>query len=463
VSWLSSILARVFKRPQTDAVNIALVNAYDQLEYREREHLVGRLADNAFGIQRQPVYTFSRWQPCDRDELKQEVENGHLLRLGYLIDSMKSDGLISGLMDTRTSGLLRRPVLYAGDPFLVERLQGREPTYNEEGDIIDPGEPGLWVKMAPTSELAAILHDGILAGVGVGELVVGQEGLPVLRHLDLHWLRYSFADDQWIYQAPGGTYVVKPGDGRWVLFTPYGSHRPWAWGKWYPLAWPFISKAGTNLDRLRWQGQLADPLKVIQASERSTERDRKNLLSFILNKWHRAPGLVTREDEKAYLIESNGRGYEIYEDSEDRADRAIQYTLSGQTVTGDGNKGFSSGDIFNDIADNLIQGTADAASDCVFRDILAPWACRFWGTQDAPRVSWDVRSPTQRKAEAEALSEAMDVIAKADSILDKRGQEVDLPAYLKEQRITLPLKEKGANLAQDLMISAGNVQLRLPE
>lgn len=437
--------------PETDPGMVALVDAYSRLEQTERHTMIGRLADSAYGIQRRPIYITTRWQPSHRDQILAECESGSMLRLGYLLDAMKSDGTIAGLMDTRTGGMLRRPHVFTGDPFLCDLLRGRPATYSDDGVVIDPGVPGVFQQMVPVAELAAIVWDAIQAGIGIGEMVQGPDGLPVLRHLDIHWLRYDYGEDRWIYQAPGGTYVVRPGDGRWVLLTIKSARRPWMHGAWFPLCWPFISKAGTALDRLRWQGQLADSLKVIQASKSSTEPQRNKLMRFITEKWHRAPGLVTRDDEKAYLVESNGIGFKVYCDAEDRADRDIQFTLSGQVVTGDGNKGFSSGDIFDAIKNDLIEGTAGPEGDCVTRDIIAPWARRFWGCVDGPRAALDVRSPAQRKAESEAISAAIDTVTKADAMAAPRGQRVDLAAFLAEQKIAIPLESIGGDddLADD--------------
>jgi hypothetical protein len=164
-------------------------------------------------------------------------------------------------------------------------------------------------------------------------------------------------------------------------------------------------------------------------------------MRMITDKWHRSPGFVLRNDEKAELVESTGKGFEVYCDSEDRADREIQFTLSGQVVTGNGTSGFSGVDIFNSIKDDIIQGTADACGECVTRDIIAPWALTFWGCRDgAPAATWDVRSPTARKADAEALGAAIDTVGKADAMAATRGQRVNLAALFASERLTLPLE-----------------------
>lgn len=459
VRWLSRLWSRS-PAPEL-AENQRLVDAYEALEARER-FMMGRLADNAFGIKQRPIHVATRWQPYHRDEIREECEQGQLLRLGFLLDAMKGDGMISGLLDTRTSGMLRRPALFRGDPFLVDLLRGREPTVDPAtGEILDPGELGLWPRMVPTTEFAKVMRDGILSGVGLGELVCDERGLRCLRHLPIHWLRYHFGEDRWLYQSPNGTYEVRPGDGRWVLFTPYGAARPWIEGKWYPLAWPFISKAGTALDRLRWQGFLADPLRVIKSSKQSNEMQRKNLLRFILERWHRAPALVTKDDEQAYLVESNGRGFEVYNDSDDRADRDILYVLSGQTVTGDGNKGFNSLEGFDSIRLDIIQGTAAAAAECAVRDILIPWAQYYWGMgPDSVSVAWDVRSAAQRQAEAEALQTTLEVVEKADAVLERRGLETDIAAMVAQHGLVLPTRpiSRASSAAKPIrLLSPGTV------
>lgn len=437
MAW-SAFLTRLLSRQAPEAENVRLVDAYEALE----RHMGGRLLDNALGIQQRPIPIATRWQPYHRDEIREECEQGVMLRLGYFCDFMSGNGQIDGLCATRTDGMLRRDAIFGGDPWLCEQLAGR-PTVRDEqtGVVVDQGRPGLWRRMVPSTEFGLVLRDWMLAGVGLGEMVNDPTGLPCLRHLPIHWLRYSFGEERWLYQAPGKTYEVRPGDGRWVMLTK-SLHRPWAHGAWYPLAMPAISMAGTELDRLRWQGQLADPLRAIRASKSSNEGQRRSLLRFILDKWHRAPALVHKDDEQAYLVESNGRGFEVYNDSDDRAERRILYTLAGQTVTGEGNKGFNSLDGFDNIRLDIVQKQADAAAECAERDILAPWGHRFWGAPpDAVTVGWDIRSAAQRVAEAEALRTSLEAVEIADRVFAPHGAEVDLAAYIAQHRLPLPTRQ----------------------
>lgn len=396
------------------------------------EMLHGRLHSSRVQVQ-------TRWTPLDQDTALHQAEQGTLLRLAQLLDAMKRDGLIRGIMETRTLGLIRLPVQYTGDPWLVSLLRGAEARYDAEGVEVAPAQPGAWSTMMPQSELAALLWDGIMAGVGVGELVPRGDEPPVLRHLDLHWVTYQHASDTWHYQTTAGRVLIEPGNGRWVLFTPYGRDRPWIRGAWWSCALPWISKFNATMDRMRWQNQLADPLKVIEAGPGADEKHRRSLLDFVRNVWRRAAGLVTPPGYKASLVESNGRGYEVYKEAEERADIEIQVALDAQTTMTTGSSGFSSGNVWRDRAAAMIAGIAEALSTTIHQQITGPWAARWHASPGrAPMGTWDLRSPEQRTAEAEALGKLAAGVTAMDAALAPRGERLDLDAWEAEHGASIP-------------------------
>src|ERR1017187_10051321 len=120
---------------------------------------------------------------------------------------MRRDGVLQGLLATRTGGLVRQP----------KRFYGKNDQINKEL-ISKNGSRSVFDEMCPPGELEAIDSDGLNMGVGLGELVpvVGRK-YPVLRRLDPEWLNYSWADSTWYYNSRIGRLPVTPGDGRWVL------------------------------------------------------------------------------------------------------------------------------------------------------------------------------------------------------------------------------------------------------
>lgn len=392
------------------------------------------------GIREQQVHAQTRWDPAMRDRVLQAAETGQFYQLAQFTDALRSDGLINGIMGTMTHGLLRMPVKFSGDPYLVEQLRGFDALYDPSGYCLREGWAGDFWRMVPETELCALVWDGIMAGFGLGELVPQPDGgPPILRALDLHWARYDFERDLWFYQSKRSEYVVRPGDGRWVMFCPYGSRRAWIRGAWWSVALPFIAKQNAQFDRLRWQGQLADPLKVIEAADGAEEKHRLGLIDFVRNLWRRSPGIVSPPKYKPSLVESNGRGYEVYREAEERADVDIQVGLAGQVVTTTGTTGFSSGSVWDNIRLDKIQAIAEALATTTHYQILRPWAHRYHGLADrTPWARLDVRSPEQRRAEADALKAFADGVRQADEVLAKRGLRVDLRAALDDYGLSIP-------------------------
>jgi len=343
---------------------------------------------------------------------------------------------------------VRLPLQYEGDPFLCAELEGVKPVYTDDGMLVSKGIAGAFEVMCPIPALIDLLFVGIMAGVALAELVDDPvTGLPVLTPRDLHFLRYDFATHTWFYQGGQDTYVVDPGNGRWVLFCPESDHRPWKAGAWLPCSLPFTAKLAAVFDRLRWQAQLADPLKYFETTGELAEPHRISLEDFLNNLWARAPGIVLPPGAKAGVLEIDGKGYEVYEAAEKWADQQESKALSGgQSVTSDGKGGLSDGgDLFSEIAENIIVNTAAALGQCITRQVIAPWARARYAYRLAmngdcpPSVSWDARSPARRAKDAEVLGAFADSVAKADAMLEKRGAMLDVMAFAEQCGVSLPV------------------------
>jgi hypothetical protein len=416
-------------------------------------------AENDRGLRPMRVYSQTRWDPTQADAALREAETGQWYGIARFLDAMRRDGLINGIMSVRTSGMLRCPVKFTGDPWLVERLRGRDPQYDERGVLVEPGTPGAFWDMAPESEQAAVLFDGIMAGVGLGELVPRPGKPPRLRHLPLHFLHYRYESDFWWYQTGGNLWAitvdteappvandpalppVDPNRGRFVLFTPYGRERPWVKGLWWPCSLPFITRQNVTFDQLRWQQNLADPLKVIEAQEGADEKHRMWLLQFVQTLWRRAAGLVSPPKYKASLVESNGRGYEVYQQGYDQAAKDLQITLAGSTVAVEGGSGFVNASIYKDIASDKTAMIAEAWSTCLHEQMIRPWTALLGQERDrAPWSRWDIRSPESKLSDAQALGALAEAIDKLDVTLARRGRSVDLEALLEEAGQNLPTR-----------------------
>lgn len=394
------------------------------------------------------------WELPDRDDAMHAADgSGDYMKIARICDAMRADGMFRGLLDRR-AGVLSFPLLYEGDPWVVDALRGSPAEYDEAtGAQLSPARAGLWGRILPRPELRAMYDDGILGGAGVGYLCDDPRpgGWRALKHLDLHWLRYQHSDDSWWYQDHRrGLLRVTPGDGRWCLFTPYGRSRPWTRGLWYPASGPVISKQGASIDRLRWQRFLADGLRWMEMGETASEVHLADMVRFMREGWQYAPGLVAPKGYKPQIEEANGRGYEVYTDTEDRGDRELIVAFTGSTVSVDGAKGFGSGDIWDDVAKDLIQDPADALSQWATDEAVNPWTRAIGLGEDRARVSWDARDPRQKSGAAAAGKAAAEELDALDKIAGSRGQRVKLAPFLRDRGVEIELEDlagpPGANV-----------------
>lgn len=402
--------------------------------------------ENRDGIRTPWVPVQPRWLPEDVDIAWQRAEEGELRPIAKLIEAMRADSTVSGLMKTRAS-MVRLPVKFEGDPYLCQELEGIAPVYSPEGLVLSRGIQGMFDVMCPVPALMEMIYTGVMAGVAIAELVDDPEtGVSVLTPHDLYWLRFDWGTRQWIYYGGKSPVVVTPGDGRWVVWTPDSMNRPWKSGAWLSCALPFVTKIAAVYDRLRWQAQLADPLKYFKTTNAISPKMRQDLEYFIENYWMRAPGIVLPVGVEAGVMEVDGKGFEVYLQAEQWAEGQIAKALSGgQKTTSEGGMGFGDGDIFSEINENIIQGTATSLAQCVTKQVIKKWAERKYPYRlelnggVPPQVSWDVRSPARRSMEAEILGKMSDSALKANTALKEQGMMVDVPAYFAANGVQIPL------------------------
>jgi len=384
------------------------------------------------------------WELGDQDAAMREAEQGNFRHIAELYDGMRGDGLIRGLLALRAGLPGLRPVI-KGDPFVIDRLRGREAEYDEKTGVqVQCRIQGAMERVLPRAERTKIVACGIMAGAGIGYMDDDPRsgGWRRARALDLHFLSYVHNEDAFYYQdAKLGRLRVNEHDGRWLLYLPYGRHRPWAYGAWYPCSKPFITKYGAVIDRSRWSRFLADALRFIQMNEDASEQHLQDMVNFMRVGWQYTGGLVAPKGYTPGMVESTGKGYEVYCDTEDRGDKEIMIAIAGQVVTTEGGKGFSKGDIWQDIAASLVQETADTVSEWADEDIWSHWTRAMGLGPDRVSVGWDATPPASRLAAAEAAGVAAEGLAGLDEQAAKRGKRVRMEPYLRSQGVEVELED----------------------
>jgi hypothetical protein len=365
-------------------------------------------------------YTQSRWYLSDLESAELMADGGDLSQVARLMRAARRDGRISGVLSTRTGGLVRLPKRFRGDPDVVAALEvGHDQTKARVRSVFD--------EMCPPSELALLAADGLLIGVGVAELVpVEGRDYPVLIRLDPEFLLYRWNENRWYYRSIAGLLPITPGDGRWVLHCPGGRMSPWHHGLWKPIGRAYIRKEHAQLHKDNYEGKLANPARVATSPHGSSNEAKlewfKQVMAWGINSvFALTPGYDVK------LLESNGRGWEAFDTTIAEQNTEIVITIAGQTVTVDGGAGFQNSDIHKTIRADLIKETADGLAYTVNTQVIPPFV-----------LEWDVTPPKDRNSEATSLVTVANAVTQLTEALATHGFELDVAAMC--ARFAIPVR-----------------------
>jgi phage gp29-like protein len=129
------------------------------------------------------------------------------------------------------------------------------------------------------------------------------------------------------------------------------------------------------------------------------------------------------------ILETNGRGWEVFGVSKEDAEKEIVIALTGSTVMVDGGTGFANAGIHQQVKADLIEKNGKLLSEVVTTQILAPWTVENYGIDalsECARVEWDTRPPGIRKEEGESLSAFGAGISAANQALAPYGKSIDM-------------------------------------
>ncbi len=391
----------------------------------------------ALGGQLQNVpWVRTRWYLADLENAEHNADGGNLRRAGELMSFARRDGVLSGVLSTRTSGLVRLPRKFRGDREAIEAL---ELGHDSVRSIYD--------EMLPPAELALLAADGILLGIGVAELCpVRGRDYPVLVRLDPQYLQYVWTEDTYYYLAIEGRIPITPGDGRWVLHTPGGRLTPWQHALWRCVGANVIRKSHANMHKDNWEAKLANPARVAVAPQGGTEPQKEGWFQSVMA-WgiNTVFGLTPGYDVK--LLESNGVGAESFARTITACDNELIIAIAGQTVTTSGGAGFANSDIHRTIRADLIKETADSLAYTVNTQCLPGFIATRYGLDAVVSrpvvVEYDVTPPKDRNAEAQSLVTAANAIAQLQVALQPTGRVLDVQILCEQFGIPLESTQMG--------------------
>lgn len=391
----------------------------------------------------------------------------YLGRVREMVDltraALTEDGALSGLVSTISHGILGLPLALQGDAAMCASLLDAANT---------PGEYG---QMIPESEAAQVFSDGITMNLGLGQLIEacwycrsdridnhgvceicnqpltarppGSHRFPVLRHWDPRWLRQEPYSRQWLLTTREGEIEIIPGDGEWVLYQPYPKVDAWRYGPWLYMTIAYIFSRDALYDRQRHSEVLA-PVRVARATKATTPKARVDVKER-LDRMQRDNRIVLPQEWIYEVVSAQGASIlDVYSAIITWAREQVEIGLCGNTIGVEGNKGFTSADVYQRVTDTRRRFYAQTWSRCVRDQILAWWGQDNFGSRIVPMVTLNTESPEDTLAKANALKAWGEGFAGLKAGLDAIGLDVT-PAWAVEvaQRAGIRTQTKPAGSA----------------
>ena len=375
--------------------------------------VVTRMRDTLAGGQLAALpITKTRWYLADLESAQRKADTGDIAMAAQLWSSMRSDGKIWGLRKTLSSGVVRLPRRFRStDSALVEELEKTNDTASSFDAMFPPAELALWI------------DDAHGLGVAVGELcpVKGRD-LPRFTRLEPEFLYYRWIDNRWFYRSIVGLLPITPGDGRWVLHMPGGVVNPWRNGIWRALGRAYINKDHALNHRSAYSSKLANPARAAVAPPGATEPERLGMLARLIA-WGLNTVFELPPGWDIKLIESNGRGFQVFQDEITTSDEEATIAVAGQTVTTDGGAGFSNADVHELIREDILQDVADAAAHTLNTQGLTVFSFIRRARPDLVSIEFVTKKPKDHEAQGRTMQITANAIAQMRAALGPDGKK----------------------------------------
>lgn len=386
------------------------------------------------------IRVFTRWTPALLYSAEIAADGGNLTQAAKVVSWLLTDDRIRGCLNARIQALLGLVPGFekSGD----RRRAGTAIKALEAGEdfCVSYQETELWLMLAwgLLLGIAPMRHQPRFDDDHGGRLLP----CPEFWH-PAAGLRQDQQTGEWLTRvaSPGNAYgveeVIRPGDGTWILHTPFGKHRPADLGLWKCLAWWKLLK---DMGRSDWARHMeAGSILVLTQSaavqnspaiyaNTKTQRD-DNAQSLYQRGKNAVAALALGEDLK--LLEAKGEAHKLYDGAKDAANDAFAICIRGGNLTTSVEGGSRSaaevqertGDFVN------LRFDAETTSTTLHDQSLVWWA--EWNYGDRRLAPWP-DYPVAPQRNLKNFAETITAFVDATERLEERGFELDRQKALDE-------------------------------
>jgi hypothetical protein len=262
------------------------------------------------------------------------------------------------------------------------------------------------------------------------------------------WLRWDWEQRKWFLALDGGAEVpIEPGANKWILFTPYGAHRPWTHGAWRACAQPWLMKQLAVQDWARHAEVHGSPVRVGTAPEGASAEVRAQVAADFA-KLGADTAICLPAGFDLRFEEASGGSWQMFKAELDWSNTELAIALAGQNLTSEVSGGsYAAASVHQAIRQDLIEADARTLSTCLREQVVRWWAEYNLGKAElAPWPEWETEPPQSVQGTAQALG----AIAQAVGALKQIGVEVDSRALLERTGVGVMEGEGGEERLQML-------------
>lgn len=377
--------------------------------------------DRAVIVEPATTRTLNEWTPALLRAARSMADAGHLELAADFCESAMGDDRVAAALSTRTKGLIALPLGFEearGSKRLVKAL-----------DV----EEDWWVSF-PATALSQLLAWGILLGVGLGRIVWTDRGEPVNRLVPKlqvwhpRHLRFDWQRRVWTVRVEGGKVVdVIPGGGEWILYTPYGDNRPWAFGTWRAISLWHLLKLYA-IEDWGYYSEKNGGGHLVASSDKDakiTKEGRKELAADLFAAKANS-AIALPPGYSLEKVESQANTWQTFAEQKNAADMGMSVAILGQNLSTEVSGPVSTGaTLHGRVLQVFIDADAETLSTCLHDQALVWWAEFNFGSRDrAPWPAWDTKPPEDKKQKADVLkvvAEAINTLSNANAPIDVRS------------------------------------------
>lgn len=359
---------------------------------------------------------------------------GQFYQSSLLADAMGIDDAFDAVVQTRILGLIARP-------FEIRTSRRGDGRLARKAHRVIKDR---WSEMFSDDVLSSLMHAYLMMGFAPAQLIWRYDGeyqIPQPQVWHTSTIYFDVPTRHYVANTMEGPVYLAPGDGRWILLTPFGSYRGWMRGAVRAVVIPFLARQYALRDWARYNEVHGLPIKKAKVPAGADGDDKQTFLSGIANLGNESTvllpqGVGDRDATASYdleLLEAKADTYAAFKDLVSKCEERMAIRLLGQNLTTSIDAGsFAAANVHDRVRLDYVRFDARALG--ALREQVLRAFCQFnFGDPDvAPEVEWSVTPPedsVQRATSLSQLSSALINFAQVKAPIDMRRllEKADLP------------------------------------